>query len=95
VRRLDGFDALYRDLRDPREELVEFAQALRDARAQVTSGLMDRDKCTEQCREYRSGFEERITALEAFRWKLAGVVGVFVAIPAIGSFIMLLVTRLS
>jgi hypothetical protein len=89
-RRLDGHDGLYRDLRETREELVRFTEALKSARDEIVSGMTDRDKCQEACAGYRAGFEKRIRALEKFRWQIGGALVVVAAVPGWTAVILLL-----
>jgi len=87
-RRLDGHDGLYGDLRETREELVRFTEALKSARDQITSGLTERDQCREHCESHRAEFDGRIKALERFRWQIGGALAVLsVGIPILMRFI--------
>ena len=91
-RRLDGHDALYVDVRQTREELVAFIETLRHARKEINDIIGDRDKCKEDCKQYRAGFESRVTALERFRWMAGGAVVLIAAAPA-WTTLFLLLTR--
>lgn len=80
-RRMDGHDDLYADLRETREELVKFTEALQAARREIVSGVSERDVCKQACARHRGEFEARIRALEKFRWQFGGAVVFLAAIP--------------
>ncbi len=80
-RRLDGHDSLYADLRQTREELIEFTAALRAAREQIMSGVSEQELCRQHCAEHRAEFEVRVRALERFRWQFGGAVVFLAALP--------------
>lgn len=92
-RRLDGHDALYADLRETREELVRFTEALQNAREMISSGVTARDICQQACATHRSAFAERLEALEKFRWQFGGAVLVLAAVPAWAALIVMLLGR--
>jgi hypothetical protein len=87
VERLDGHDGLYKDLRETREELVRFTEALKSARDLLTVATHNQDECRDECAAHREGFEKRIRVLERFRWQITGIVSFLVAAPAWASLI--------
>ena len=90
-RRLDGHDSLYRDLREAREELVKFVEALRGLSKELSDEGSEHAACRAQCEKHRDRFEKRIRALERFRWQIGGAMLIIVAIPSWLAVVMLFV----
>ena len=89
-RRLDGHDTLYSEVKKMAVALAEFTGCLKGATDKITDALKADDDQAVKCTACKASLEGKINDLNVFRWNIVGALAFVIGIPAIGSFVILI-----